>query len=488
MNNVSPNLFRTVIFSLACVLIGAVSCNKDDGPPPNPCSQTPLLTVSAETEEFSITANATGGEAPYTFQLDEGAFQSSGTFSGLSAKEYTVTVKDANDCIATTKITVIDPCAEGTLALEVKVDEFNIMATASGGTEPYTYSIDGEMFQESGVFEELEVGDYTVTVKDAKECTQITTITIVDCTTLAVQAMAEAYIITATASGGTEPYAYSIDGENFQESNVFADLEVGDYTITVKDSNECIASIELTNSCDTSGLEITVTAELYEINASGDGGQGPYTFSIDGENFQKSGVFADLSVQDYTVIIKDAKECTSTTQITAEQLESFTDPRDGQTYKVVTIGDQIWMAENLNYQGDGIGYSCPDNDAANCVTYGALYNWNEAQLVTPPGWHLPVDEDLEALIITLGGSDFAGEAMKVGGGSGFDALYSGLVSNMNMDYQEINYFGERATFWGEEINQPGARHYFVVSDIPTLILGTSSKTYYRRSIRCVKDE
>jgi uncharacterized protein (TIGR02145 family) len=93
------------------------------------------------------------------------------------------------------------------------------------------------------------------------------------------------------------------------------------------------------------------------------------------------------------------------------------DERDGQPYKIVKIGTQTWMAENLNYNPGTTGNSvCYDN----CTTYGRLYSWYTATTVCPSSWHLPSNAEWDVLVETVGGSSTAGIKLKAK--SGWDIM------------------------------------------------------------------
>lgn len=119
------------------------------------------------------------------------------------------------------------------------------------------------------------------------------------------------------------------------------------------------------------------------------------------------------------------------------------DTRDGKSYKTVLIGDQLWMAENLNY-GDSVSTPslqgntwCGGGDSLknDCCTYGRLYTWAAGGKLCPEGWRMPSMEDFMALTKNFGGMAFAGDALKseavgwekLGGSnvSGFSVLGAG---------------------------------------------------------------
>jgi uncharacterized protein (TIGR02145 family) len=144
---------------------------------------------------------------------------------------------------------------------------------------------------------------------------------------------------------------------------------------------------------------------------------------------------------------------------------TFTDTRDGQIYKTVKIGDQVWMAENLNYKIDG-SY-CYESFTQNCEKYGRLYSKLSALHACPEGWHLPSGKEFRILLVNVGGADVAGRMLKSptdwydyngesGNGIdafGFNALPAGYFSNDNGDFisaHEEAYFLGATDDWSEE--------------------------------------
>ncbi|MGQ7947508.1 DUF7507 domain-containing protein [Flavobacterium sp. WC2509] len=146
-------------------------------------SQTDVLCFGNNTA--SVTVAGTNGTAPYTYSKDGITFVSSGVFSGLIAGNYTITVKDANACTTTQTITITQPTAALSASITSQTNVLcfgnnNASVTVAGanGTAPYTYSKDATTFVGSGEFSELIAGTYTITVKDANECTTTQAVTI----------------------------------------------------------------------------------------------------------------------------------------------------------------------------------------------------------------------------------------------------------------------------------------------------------------------
>lgn len=205
----------------------------------------------------SVTVTPTNGNAPYQYAIDLLPFQGSPTFNGLTPGNHTIQLRDANNCTGSITITITEPTAVAINAATTPVicngqPNGTITVTGSGGTAPYQYSLNAGPLQATNVFN-VVAGTYTVTVTDANNCTRSTSATVTEPGILQVSATATNATcnggangqITATATGGNGGLQYSINGTNFQASNIFNVIN-GAYTVTVKDANNCTATTPVT--------------------------------------------------------------------------------------------------------------------------------------------------------------------------------------------------------------------------------------------------
>ncbi|MBR4784719.1 MAG: fibrobacter succinogenes major paralogous domain-containing protein [Fibrobacter sp.] len=216
------------------------------------------------------------------------------------------------------------------------------------------------------------------------------------------------------------------------------------------------------------------------------------------------------------------------------EIGSMTDSRDGQTYKTVKIGNQVWMAENLNFKTDSSW--CYKDEESNCQKYGRLYSWNAARGACPAGWHLPSKVEFDTLFKAVGGTQdkenekkWRGAGSKLKSTSGWESSAKGLAfglafampayikskeglkdlsdlsisSNGTDDYSftalpagikevDYNYEGFYAEFWSstevnsEFINNAEAYILHLVCLTKTAVLNGTFKEF-GLSVRCVKD-
>ena len=217
---------------------------------------------------------------------------------------------------------------------------------------------------------------------------------------------------------------------------------------------------------------------------------------------------------------------------------TLTDTRDGKTYKTVTIGTQIWMAENLNYAYTGVPYKytyidssytsdstswCYGDSLANCTKYGRLYTWAAAmdsvgtwstngkgcgygkrctptypvRGICPEGWHLPTKAEFETLFTAVGGSSTAGRMLKSTSGwndskgqdgNGTDAYaFSALPAGYRY-YDGYFYLeGSDADFWSSTEDDSSYAYRM------NLYYGYDNANLNRKnknlgfSVRCLKD-
>jgi gliding motility-associated-like protein len=237
-------------------------------------------------------------------------------FSGFGAGIYNISTVT----VSHTSVNVDPDCNGGANG--------SITITASGGTGPYTYSINGgTSFQSSNVFNGLSANTYSVIAMDAgSNQSTPSSVTLTNPTLLTSSSTATNEIcgntdgtITITASGGTGTLQYSINGgTTFQTGNTFSGLAANSYNIVVEDANSCqstgtqtvgttagptFTSTATNENCGNSDGTITITAS---------GGTGTIQYSINGGvSFQSGNTFSGLASTSYNVVIEDANGCQS---------------------------------------------------------------------------------------------------------------------------------------------------------------------------------
>ena len=192
------------------------------------------------------------------------------------------------------------------------------------------------------------------------------------------------------------------------------------------------------------------------------------------------------------------------------------DLRDGKVYKTVKIGNQVWMAENLNFETD-LSY-CYNDSAEYCTKYGRLYKWATAvgklesecgygkicslpsgniQGVCPSGWHVPSKDEWDTLFNAVGGQLTAGKMLKStsdwiqdGNGTdefGFSVLPSGYVTKSGTYAYAKYYANLLSSTEFEEHNGTGAYVATMSYKYDYVNLEYTNKSY-GFSVRCVKDD
>ncbi|WP_250437313.1 T9SS type B sorting domain-containing protein [Hanstruepera flava] len=320
----------------------------------------PLLTVTAAVtipltcDDGQITIYPEGGTPPYFYFINSTTdFQTYPEVVVTSPGVYDITVVDSNNCSASTTITV-----DQIPAPEFTVDATNIdCAGSNDGTitvnvtnangNNLEFSIDGgTTFVNSNVFTGLAPGTYDVVVQysvGASVClTDPQPITITTATAISGTATLSADYtcnsggsITVTGvTGGTPPYAYSIDGVTFQVSDTFTGLTAGTYTITILDANSCTAitntiTIDPLNpptdltfnntplSCPANTTTITITGTT--------GGDGLLEYQIiapasAATPYQTSNTFSGLGPDTYTFQVRDENDCVYSESYTIDPL------------------------------------------------------------------------------------------------------------------------------------------------------------------------
>jgi len=368
---------------------------------PNIC---PLLTVSQyvtigagqlPTGEISV-IGVVGGSGSYEYSLDGGTYQASPNFTGLLSGTYTVFTRDTVTlCVITQDITIDYLCpifavndfiVKGAGPGGPAIGEITITEVING-TGNYEYSLDNITYQLSQTFINLNIGNYTVYVRDLlSQCVCTIDISVPDICPLLVVPQNGLIIegsgvnnvgelAVTVVLGGSGSYRYSLDNISYQVSETFTGLQIGTHTVYVNDTvSNCITEVQFTvpDICPllTVGTVATIGSGVANVGSlsvlSVTGGSNTYEYSIDGITFQASPTFTGLPVGTIVVYVRDlVSGCIAEKQVTISNVcplltmaipavtpESALNANDG----IIVAGNVTGGTGTYEYSLDGSTY------------------------------------------------------------------------------------------------------------------------------------
>ncbi|MEM9525115.1 MAG: SprB repeat-containing protein, partial [Bacteroidota bacterium] len=279
----------------------------------------------------SISLSVSGGTPIYTYSWNTGA--TTPNLNNVTAGDYAVTVTDANGCEDIASFTLGEP-SELTVFIRAQTfiscngdDDAEILVEANGGSPEYSFL--WNTGATTPLIQDLVPGVYSVTVTDKNGCTATLTETVTEPPLLVVDlgevqqvscADAQDGLITITTSGGTPGYTYSWNSG--QTTPTIENLGPGTYTVVVRDSRGCAATLSQTIS-EPDELLIGL-ADFSNVTCNGDmdgaidmetsGGTPPYNYLWN--NGATTQDLENLSGDIYSVTVTDANGCTSTDDVT----------------------------------------------------------------------------------------------------------------------------------------------------------------------------
>jgi gliding motility-associated-like protein len=278
----------------------------------------------------TATVSASGGTSGYTYTWTPSGGNAA-TASGLTAGNYTATIKDANNCITTNTFVIGQPTAitatVSSTAAACGGSNGSATVTPSGGTGAYTYTWSpsgGNAAIASG----LAAGNYSIAVTDANNCSKTTTLTVSSAGGPTVTAVQTASVTCSGLTNGTASVSisggtptYTVNWSNSTSGMSTGGLGVGTYTATVTDVNGCISSATVTIN-EPTPISITFTNNVPSacvgntgsVTANASGGTGALTYTW---NTGASGqTLSNVPAGNYTVTATDANNCFNSASVT----------------------------------------------------------------------------------------------------------------------------------------------------------------------------
>ena len=347
-----------------------------------------------------IVLTTSGGAAPYTYLWTKTGFPSnvypnSATLTALDAGTYNVLITDNNGDTFTDSYVVTEPAAIVPVVTPTNVTcngaaNGMVSFSASGGTGPYTYVVDGTTLPSNTAIN-LDIGPHSYLVIDSNGCTVSGSFTITEPTAVTSSLAITDVVcyggssgqLVVTAGGGTAPYTYSYDGAGYISSNTKTGLSAGAHTVIVKDANNCLKSTDYFVGQPT---DIVVTKTVTNPSYTG-ASDGSIALAISGGAYPIVTTWADgtvftlasagsilydgLAAGTYTATVVDANGCTknvSQALVDPPDVPPVEPPNDVDVdrFSVIAnccLGDKIYEV----FKGYANGHVALD-----CIAYPAM--------------------------------------------------------------------------------------------------------------------
>jgi len=283
-------------------------------------------------DNYDIAANAVGGTGHLNYSLDDQVYIKENIFKDPGNGDYTIYVKDERGCKNKSEISIgIEPIV---IAASVTNDIFCaslkaiIEGVASGGLTPYTYSVNGQVFQNSPIFQ-INAGKHAVTVKDAGGKTFVSD-SVVTSNPKAIEILLiqDKLKVTANATGGTGVLTFSKDAVNYASDNVFIFSDNGTYKIYVRDENLCVRSVNISLNVLKNVNETVTNLSCFNknngiIKLQATNGTFPFQYSLNNSTFSNIREWTGLPAGLYIYAVKDNKNDTLRDEILLTQPDSL---------------------------------------------------------------------------------------------------------------------------------------------------------------------
>jgi len=336
----------TVTDSHSCTNVTSVNINDAGAPTIAEVAPSHVNVLCFGNNTGSATVNGSGGTGTLTYSWSNGSGNVT-TANNLTEGTYTVSVTDANLCVATVPITITQPEAlSAIVSTTVNPTCFGSLngqagVTVSGGVTTYSYSWNSIPAQTTSTATGLSSDNYTVTITDNNGCTLTKTVTLTQPAAVSISGTSFTQPScnggntgTATVnsvSGGTSAsgnYNYTWSTTPGQNGQTAVNLSATIYTVTVSDDNSCTTTTSVTLTQPTA-VSSTISSVQPLCNAGtngtatvvGSGGTSPYTYLWDSNagsqaNGTATNLFAGIN---YFVTISDANNCSTINNITLTQ-------------------------------------------------------------------------------------------------------------------------------------------------------------------------